>query len=94
MTAPSNIHESHPLVSSKKMSEETMPENNQDPLDVPMEKVMTRTEGSSNENSVPKPGSEQATITHTPKIEGSHRREPVGPAEVLPEVPEEQNDLA
>ncbi|MCJ2074063.1 hypothetical protein MKK68_00050 [Methylobacterium sp. E-016] len=30
----------------------------------------------------------------TPKIEGSHTKETVDPAERLPEDPEEQNDLA
>ena len=30
----------------------------------------------------------------TPKIEGSHTKETVDPAESLPEDPEEQNDLA
>ncbi|MCJ2075658.1 hypothetical protein MKK68_08335 [Methylobacterium sp. E-016] len=40
-------------------------------------------------------GTQTAEVkTPTPKIEGSHTRETVDPAERLQEDPEEQNDLA
>jgi hypothetical protein len=77
-----------------KTSEETMAENKQDPLDVPMDKVITRTNDSAKEGSASKTGPGQAAPTDTPRIEGSHTAETVDPAERLPDEPEKQNDLA
>jgi hypothetical protein len=65
-----------------------MAENKQDPLDVPMEQVITKDGGSDPKGFEPK---ENAAA---PKIKGSHTQETVDPAEQLPSEPEEQNDLA
>lgn len=65
-----------------------MAENKQDPLDVPMDHVITKDGGSD-----PK-GSEPKESVAASKIEGSHTQETVDPAERLPDEPEEQNDLA
>jgi hypothetical protein len=75
------------LVCSKKTSEETMAENKQDPLNVPMDKVITRTDVSANKASASKTDSGQAAPTDAPRIEGSHTQETIDPAERLPEEP-------
>ena len=71
-----------------------MPENKRDPLDVPMEKVITRTDDSANKGSASKTNAGQPDFADTPRIEGSHTQETVDPAEQLPDEPEKQNDLA
>lgn len=71
-----------------------MAQNEQDPLNVPMDQVITKDGGSDPKGSEPKSDSGQAGTGSTPKIEGSHTQETVDPAERLPEDPEEQNDLA
>ena len=71
-----------------------MAENKQDPLDVPMDRVITRDGGSDQKGSEPKGDAGQAGTADTQKIAGSHTQETVDPAERLPEKPEEQNDLA
>jgi hypothetical protein len=76
--------------SRTKTLEEMMPENPQDPLDVPMDRVLTRNGGSSSEGSEPK----GAVNPKESGIEGRHTQDTVDPAERLPEDPEEQNDLA
>jgi hypothetical protein len=82
------------LVWLKKSSEETMAENKQDPLDVPMDKVITRTDNSADEGSSPKAKSGQTAPTDAPRIEGSHTQETIDPAERLPDESKKQNDLA
>lgn len=69
-----------------------MTENERDPMDVPMDRVITREgvgdpKGSKDEPKAGIPGD-------APRIEGSHTQETVDPAERLPDEPEEQNDLA
>ena len=81
----SNIHRPQKLVWLKKTSEETMAENKQDPLDVPMDKVITRTDVSANKGSASKTDSGKAAPTDTPRIEGSHTQETIDPAERLPD---------
>lgn len=66
-----------------------MAENKQDPLDVPMDQVITR-DGSSD----PKGSEPKGDAAETKKIAGSHTGETADPAERFPEEPEEQNDLA
>jgi len=92
--ACSNNRLSQPLVSTKEIGEEAMAENKQDPLDVPMDQVLTRDSGSDPKGSVPKVETGQTASAETKKIEGSHTQETVDPAERLPEELEEQNDLA
>jgi hypothetical protein len=77
------------LASNKQTGEETMTENKQEPLDVPMDQVITRDGGDDPKESEPK-----GATTGTRRIEGSHTQETVDPAERLPEEPGEQNDLA
>lgn len=71
-----------------------MAENKQDPLDVPMDQVITRNGNRDPEGSAPKGEAGQAATAQTPRIEGSHIQETVDPSERPPEEPEEQNDLA
>lgn len=66
-----------------------MTENKQDPLDVPMNQVITRNGGDD-----PKGSQSTEPTSGAPRIEGRHTQETVDPAERLPEDPEEQNDLA
>jgi hypothetical protein len=86
-SARSNIRLTQPLAWSKKTSEETMAEKKQDPLDVPMNKVITKTDDSGNDGSAPKTKSGPTAATDTHKIEGSHTQETIDPAERLPDEP-------
>lgn len=89
-----NNHRLRPLLSTEKISEETMSENERDPLDVPMDQVITKDGGVSPKGAEPKGDPEQTSGASATRIEGSHTQETVDPAERLPEDPEEQNDLA
>ena len=62
-----------------------MAENKQDPLDVPMDKAITRTDVSANKGSASKTDSGKAAPTDTPRIKGSHTQETIDPAERLPD---------
>lgn len=71
-----------------------MTENERDPLDVPMDAVITKDGVGDPRGSESKDKSGSATPANAPRIEGSHTQETVDPAERLPDEPEEQNDLA
>jgi hypothetical protein len=77
------------LASNKHTDEETMTENKQEPLDVPMDQVITRDGGDD-----PKECQSKEPTGGASQVDGSHAQETVDPAERLPEDPEEQNDLA
>lgn len=66
-----------------------MIENKQDPLEVPMNRVITRDGGDD-----PKECQSKEPTGGASRVDGSHAQETVDPAERLPEDPEEQNDLA
>lgn len=70
-----------------------MTQSTQDPLNVPMDRIITK-DGVDPKGSEPKGEPGSAATAGTPRIDGSHTQETIDPAERLPDEPEEQNDLA